>query len=133
MKDENRLRLRDWTGNNVNSVMNFHPKMRPDLLVEGYKSILRTIYSQKAYFERVKTFLREYRLPSGPQSKIKGRDIVAFLKAIWSLGILEKERSYFWKLVLHVLRYFPSKLPHALSLAIRGFHFRYITAVVTST
>ena len=34
--------------------------MDPDVLHEGYQQILSHIYAPRAYYERVRTFLREY-------------------------------------------------------------------------
>ena len=60
LKGENRL-VRNFSGNNTDCTMNFIPKMNYEVLVTGYHSILNTIYSPHHYYERVKTFLREYR------------------------------------------------------------------------
>ena len=62
LKDENRL-LKIMSGDNMDGSINFIPKMKTQQLLQGYKQILTTIYSQKEYYERVRTFLREYQLP----------------------------------------------------------------------
>jgi len=51
---------------------------------------------------------------------------VALLKSFWVLGIKEKERSYFWKLLFWCLFRKPKTLPMAVRLAILGFHFRKV-------
>src|SRR5215471_140420 len=48
---EGRL-LGESTGNNTNCSLNFVPKMDPRRLVEGYQSIMRTIYSPREYYQR---------------------------------------------------------------------------------
>ncbi len=130
LKKENRL-LSDWTGNNVDSGLNFIPRMNPQTLVEGYKTILRTIYSQKAYFERIITFLKEYKKPRRAGRGTGIREIKAFLRALIHLGLLEKGRWYFWKLMAHVLRNYPEKFSFAMDLAIKGFHYRKVSASIT--
>ena len=42
--DEGRM-LNDFTGNNTDFSINFIPKMDPEKLLDGYKAILKTIYS----------------------------------------------------------------------------------------
>ena len=129
LKKENRL-IAGWNGNNVDSSLNFIPKMKQQLLVEGYRTILRTIYSQKAYFERIVTFLREYKIPGKTGSGVRFREIKAFIKALFRLGVVENGRQYFWKLLVHVLRNCPRNFGFAVDLAIRGFHYRKITAAI---
>lgn len=127
MRDEDRL-LDAFTGNNVSSAaLNFKPRMQPQLLVDGYKRIIRTIYSGRSYFERVVTFLREYRLPE-TRARISLVDVGAVVKAVWKLGVVDPEKSYFWRLLGHTLRNFPQKLPQAITLAIKGFHLRAVAA-----
>ncbi|MBN1687167.1 MAG: DUF4070 domain-containing protein [Spirochaetales bacterium] len=130
LKHEGRL-VDSWNGNNVDSSLNFIPRMGSEALVDGYKSILRTIYSQKAYFERIVTFLKEYRKPEKAGRKVGMREIKAFLRALFHLGLLEKGRWYFWKLMAHVLRNYPGSFPFAMDLAIRGFHYRKVAASIT--
>ena len=67
LKKENRL-LPGGTGNNTDGSTNFTPKMGRETLTNGYKHILNTIYAPKPYYERVKTFLKEYK----PKGKRKG-------------------------------------------------------------
>jgi hypothetical protein len=110
--------------------MNFIPKMKPGLLLEGYRNILQTIYSQKAYFERLVTFFREFKEPRKIGNGIKLPEIRAFLKAVIRLGVLERGRRYFWRLLIHVIRRCPESFGLAVDLAIRGFHYRRITASI---
>ncbi len=125
MKDEKRL-LSTTSGNNVDTSLNFVPKMSAKALVQGYRRIQQTIYSPQAYFERIVTFLSEHRLlPFSPQ-KFSWLDLRAFLRAVWKLGILDKGRRYFWKLLLLVGKRFPKKLPQAVTLAVQGFHLRRV-------
>jgi len=129
MKDENRL-IDGWNGNNVNGSLNFHPRMHPDLLVEGYKRIIRTIYSGGSYLERALTFLKEYKLPASRAGRLSLEQITAAVKALWRLGVIDPEKSYFWQLLRQTLRDFPQKLPQALTLAIKGYHLRAVAATI---
>ena len=49
MQKEGRL-LDDISGNNTDGTMNFKPKMDPNILQEGYRHILATIYAPRAYY-----------------------------------------------------------------------------------
>ncbi len=126
LKKENRL-LKDFTGDNTDCSLNFIPKMDRETLINGYKHILDTIYSPGHYYERVKTFLKEYK----PRGEIAGRlqfyHLKAFVKSIWFLGIREKGRRYYWKLFLSTLLKQPRKFPLAISLSVYGYHFRKVT------
>ncbi len=129
LKKENRL-TSIMSGDNMDGSMNFIPKMNYQKLLQGYQKILRTIYSQKEYYERVKTFLREYHLPSLRPPKLTFCEIKAFFKSLWILGIVEKGRTYFWKLLLFSLFKYPQKFSLAVSMAIYGFHFRRIIETI---
>ena len=131
----NRLRLENrlvdgWNGNNVDLSLNFIPKMKQQLLIEGYRTILRTIYSQKAYFERIVTFLKEFSIPRKVGNGVRYSETKAFFKVLFRLGVAEKGCIYFWKLLLYVARNCPKNFPLAMALAIRGFHYRTVTASI---
>jgi radical SAM superfamily enzyme YgiQ (UPF0313 family) len=66
MKKENRLLKDDFSGDNMDSSLNFVPKMNREALLSGYRSVLNTIYSPKHYYERIKVLLREYKPKSKP-------------------------------------------------------------------
>jgi radical SAM superfamily enzyme YgiQ (UPF0313 family) len=129
LRKENRL-LRDCTGDNTDCSLNFIPKMNMETLISGYRNILRTIYSPKLYYERVITFLKEYK-PKQLRKKISLRFfyVKAFLKSIWVLGIQGQERLYYWKLISWTLLRRPRFFSLAISFAIYGFHFRKIAGI----
>ena len=62
LKREGRL-IGDTSGDNVDGTTNFIPRMDMEKLREGYKEILRHIYAPGPYYQRVRTFLREYHPP----------------------------------------------------------------------
>lgn len=126
LKKEERL-LNDPTGDNTDFSINFIPKMNIETLMNGYKKILNTIYSPKHYYKRVITFLKGYK-PKPLKKKINFNfcDLNAFLKSIWSLGIIGKERLHYWKLISWTLVRRPRFFHLAVSLTIYGFHFRKI-------
>ncbi|MBN1558722.1 DUF4070 domain-containing protein [candidate division KSB1 bacterium] len=123
LKAEKRL-LHLSTGDNMDGSLNFIPKMDYQKLVRGYKHILETIYSPKEYYKRVRTFLNEYRLPQ--PSKITLTDFRAFIRSLWKIGIFDRGRRYYWRLLGHTLVRYPHKFGTAVTLAIYGFHFRRV-------
>jgi hypothetical protein len=90
-------------------------------LLTGYQKIIRNIYSGKAYYERVLTFLKQYDPPSvQPWSFDK---IMALIKSIIYLGILKKNRIYFWKIFFWSIFNKPKTFPLAVTYSIYGYHF----------
>ena len=125
LRRENRL-IRAFTGDNTDLHLNFVPKMKYATLINGYKQILSTIYSPKQYYERIKAFLREYRPAIRRKNRIRFHQLIAFLKSVWVLGLKEKERKYYWRLILLTLLKNPRKLPISISLSVYGYHFRKV-------
>ena len=122
LKRENRL-LEDMSGDNVDGTTNIITTMSIDRLREGYKQILQTIYSPQYYYQRVKTFLREYQPPK-IHTPLRFQHILAFFRSVYRLGILGKERVQYWKLLVWTLFRRPKSFPLAVTLAIYGYHFR---------
>jgi len=56
LMSENRL-TKSLTGDNMDCTMNFIPRMDIHELISGYQKVLNTIYSQKYFCKRIKTFL----------------------------------------------------------------------------
>ena len=125
LKEENRL-LRGSSGDNTDFSLNFIPKMNYETLISGYKHILNTIYSPKQYYERIKTLLKEYKPRGIAKGRIRLYHVKAFTKSIWFLGIREKGRRYYWKLLILTLLKWPRSFTLSVTLAIYGFHFRKI-------
>jgi hypothetical protein len=125
---ENRL-TGSFGGNNTDYSINFTPKMNPNTLTEGYREIVSTIYSPKQYYERVKTFLREYRPSTRNWGTIRWEHVGALFGALWMLGVKEKGRTDYWKLMTWTVFKRPRLFPVSMSLAIYGFHFRKVAAI----
>jgi radical SAM superfamily enzyme YgiQ (UPF0313 family) len=111
------------TGNNLDGTTNFVPRMNRETLREGYQRLVRFLYAPGPYYQRIRTFLREYRAPriSGP---LNGRYLVAFFRANLRLGVLGRERFHYWSLLLWTFCRRPALLPLAVTLSVYGYHFR---------
>jgi radical SAM superfamily enzyme YgiQ (UPF0313 family) len=127
LEKENRL-LPGGTGDNTDGTTNIIPKMRFDILINGYKQVLSEIYSPKKYYERIHTFLKEYQ----PNEKIRRgfKLSLSKLRALFEvtifLGIKDRARIDYWKMVFAILRKYPRYFSIAVTLAAQGFHFRKV-------
>jgi len=127
LKETKRLIKRTTGDNTRTAVLNFTPKMDKNTLLTGYKKVLSTIYTPKSYYERIKTFLREYKPVKIKTKKIRIYHIRALIGSIWWLGIKQRGRHYFWKLILWSLFRRPSLFPYAIGFSLAGIHFRAIS------
>ncbi len=125
LKKEQRL-LKETSGNNTDFSTNFVPRMDYDLLINGYKKVLNTLYSPKYYYERIRTFLREYTPPQKKMLRFRLNYISAFIRSIIVLGFIGKERFHYWRLLFWTMFSRPRLLPQAVTLSIYGFHFRKV-------
>jgi radical SAM superfamily enzyme YgiQ (UPF0313 family) len=130
LKRENRI-VSGFDGSNT--ACNFIPKMNYKTLVEGYKHILNTIYAPRQYYERIRTFLKEYRPHSKMRLNFNFAHIKVLWKTFWILGVGERGRKYYWRLVLSTLLRRPRVFPLAIKLAIYGYHFRRVVEKYVKT
>jgi radical SAM superfamily enzyme YgiQ (UPF0313 family) len=129
LESENRL-LNDFATDNTNGSTNFIPRMNYGELIAGYSGLVKTIYSQKEYYQRLKHLLTNYKQPSWNKNKIKLKEIRAFIMLIWLLGTLEKGKKYFWKLLVYSLFRHLNKFQLAMTMAVYGYHFRKVAAKI---
>ncbi len=113
------------TGDNADCTTNIIPAMNLDRLMEGYKTILRNIYASEPYYQRVRTFLREYQPPK-IATRLQIKDLMPFLRSVLHLGIAGRERFHYWKLLLWTYFHRPRLMPIAVTLAVYGRHFRIL-------
>lgn len=125
MEQQGRLK-HEMTGDNTDGTTNIIPLMDPKVLFEGYKQLIGDLYSPKLFYERVRTFLKEYNPISAPVS-IEPQEIYAFFRSVYLLGIVSSDRSHYWKLFFWSLFRQPKKFALAITFSIYGYHFRKIT------
>ena len=122
MMSENRLTTPP-TGDNMDCTMNFIPAMDIHELIGGYQKVLNTIYSQKYYCKRIKTFLANYNFTEKAPFKVRLCNIKALILSTWRIGIIEKGKFHYWMLIIWSLKN-PRLLPLAVRFSIYGYHFR---------
>lgn len=125
LKKEGRL-LSAASGDNTDFSINFKPKMNHETLISGYRKVVHTIYSPKHYYARVRKFLKEYKPKQAKTFHFRFSHLEAGFKSIFRLGIIGRERIYYWKLFFWSLFRRPRLFPLAITLTIYGFHFRKI-------
>lgn len=116
------------TGNNTDCTLNFVPKMNETRLIEGYKTILRNIYSPKEYYRRALDCLsRFHRDRIEPRQTTLREDLAALSNIIITLGIRDSSRVQFWSYFYQLVRHHTRDIAHGLTLAAMGYHFRQVT------
>ena len=99
--------------------------MDPRLLVEGYRSILRTIYSSREYYQRaLETLRRVSGTAPEPNRYSLVHGLMTFTRIIVRLGVLDEERREFWKFFGRSLAHHREQFAHSMRLAVMGYHFR---------
>ena len=103
----------------------FKPSLSKEYLVNGYRNLMKKLYEPRHYYARIRTFLKSHR-PTGPRLRLSRADFNAFVKSFWVLGVWHRGRVGYWRLFLGTLIRRPRQFPHAIELAILGYHFRRV-------
>jgi radical SAM superfamily enzyme YgiQ (UPF0313 family) len=125
LKKENRI-LPRGSGDNTDGSTNFVPKMGREALATGYKHVVDTIYAPKQYYERIKTFLSEYRPGNRRRLTISPVELIGLIRSTWALGVKERGQIYYWRLVAWTLLKKPKTFPLSVAFAAEGLHFRKV-------
>jgi len=126
MVQEGRL-LNSGNGDNADGQTNLVPGMGLEVARRGYHEVLARLYAPRAYYQRIRTFLREYRVPrlEAPlELAVIWGNLRSFVASVTLLGIIGRERFEYWKLLVWTLSHRPRALRIAITLAIYGHHFR---------
>jgi radical SAM superfamily enzyme YgiQ (UPF0313 family) len=115
----------DFSGDNVDGRTNIIPTMGLDHLTDGYRAIMKQIYSPSKFYQRVRGILKELKVPVATVP-VDLQRFLAFFRACLRLGILGKERFQYWYLLMWTIVRRPRLLPLAVTLSIYGFHYRKI-------
>ena len=125
LKAENRLTT-EVTGSNTDLSMNFIPKMNYNELMEGYKTIIKNIYTAKPYYKRIRQLLLNYRRQHVGQKKIEFSYLIGFVKSIIIIGILNKGQGEYWKFLIWTLLRRPGSFIDAMTYVVYGYHYRTV-------
>jgi radical SAM superfamily enzyme YgiQ (UPF0313 family) len=123
-------------GDNTDDKLNFLPHMDAAQLVEGYRSVLKRIYSCEAYYERVKLYLsRTHPRNSGRKTRQQWLTVGnarAFVTSIIRQGVFGRHRWSYWKFLLTVATRYRHCVGAAMTLAVMGYHFQVMTRRLSS-
>jgi radical SAM superfamily enzyme YgiQ (UPF0313 family) len=112
-------------GNNTGSQLNFLPRMSSDRLLEGYRNVLRRIYSSEAWYERVAHYLSvcrpEYR------GQVSLSNLRALFLSILRQGILHRSRGSYWRFLFAAVTRHRRSFGAAMTMAVMGYHFQVVT------
>lgn len=123
-------RLLPWgTGNNTDGSTNIVPKMGLERLVNGYRQVMATIYSPGEYYDRIRTFFREYEPRRTRKMSYSPRYIGALLRCMWTVGVRQRGRAEFWRLFAWTLRHKPRCFHLYITFAIQGYHYRRVASL----
>lgn len=121
---EGRL-LGEASGNNTNCSLNFVPKMNAARLIEGYQSIMRTIYKPSEYYQRALESLKRTTQQGFEPTRFNTIGaLAAFSRLTLRLGVLDRERKEFWRFLGRIAVRHRSQFPQSMRLAAMGYHFR---------
>jgi radical SAM superfamily enzyme YgiQ (UPF0313 family) len=116
-------------GDNTCDRLNFLPRMDSARLVEGYRSVLKRIYSCEAYYERVKLYLSRThpQRTQGRQRWLTPGNARAFVTSIVRQGVFGRQRWSYWKFLAAVATRYRHCIGAAMTLAVMGYHFQVMT------
>ena len=126
LEKEGRL-LDASTGNNTDCTINFVPRMDATRLVEGYKNLVRQIYSPREYYQRALDCLSRLRSGAEPRRSTFLEDARSLFNVLLTLGVRDRSRLQFWRYFYELVRHHTDNFAHGLTLAAMGYHFRRIT------
>jgi radical SAM superfamily enzyme YgiQ (UPF0313 family) len=141
LRNEGRI-LDAGAGDNTGDKLNFLPHMDADKLIEGYRSVLKRIYSSSAYYERVKLYLnrtqpRPSQRPPGHRAShqqwLTRGNARAFVTSILRQGVFGRQRWSYWKFLLTVATRYRHCVGAAMTLAVMGYHFQVMTRRLSQT
>jgi radical SAM superfamily enzyme YgiQ (UPF0313 family) len=136
LQKEGRI-LDEGGGNNTSDHLNFLPHMDATRLVEGYRSVLKRVYSCEAYYERVKLYLNRTQPKPGeqlPKQTWLTRDNArALVTSILRQGVFGRYRWSYWKFLLTAATRYRRCFGAAMTLAVMGYHFQVMTRKLLKT
>lgn len=128
LQREGRL-LEESTGNNDSITLNFVTEMDRQVLIDGYKKVLTTLYDPtlKNYFERCLTMLDHVKPGEHSVRSVGKTELMAIAKS-FKRQIFSRQGPAYLKFLWKVLDERPRMFPEAVRLAIAGYHFEKVTS-----
>lgn len=124
MKVQNRLKENfDFDENKSNIVL----KMNQDVFNDGFHYLIKSVYSPEFVWKRAKTallysFNTKVSIPI--KRKIALNDFSTLVRIFWFIGIKEKTRKYFWKLLFFILLNKPKRIINSFLFSVLMYQFQ---------
>lgn len=133
LEQEGRL-LSESTGNNVEIALNFEPELDRDVLIDGYRRVLSTLYGPRleSYFARCQTLLARLGQRPRHSRQPKHAEITGFLRSVW-LQLFSRQGPAYARFLARVVLTHPSQLPEAARMTIKGWHLQRFTQQMLAT
>lgn len=136
LKAEGRL-LADSDGNNQTLDVNFVPVMARDTLLNGYKRLLKDIYTPKNYFERCKEVTKRYPesrwvIAGQPPRKITWEDVKSVVRSLF-IQTFSSYGIHYLKFLAWTFKFNKVFLRDAIYNAVRGHHYFKMTRIIQRT
>jgi radical SAM superfamily enzyme YgiQ (UPF0313 family) len=124
LEREGRL-LGEASGNNTSCTLNFKTRMDPAVLIQGYQTIMRTIYSPREYYQRaLESMERTDHQAVEPQQYNVISGFTALVRVLVKLGLFDDKRMEFWRFISQSLINDKTRIAESFRLAAMGYHFR---------
>jgi len=95
---------------------NIAPAMGEEKLLKGFLEVIGGIYPPEFAYLRLQQFFKNHRF-TGSQVKIKPKirfaDFWLLFRVVFLVGIKDKDRKYFWKLIFWTYRFNPKFIDKA--------------------
>ncbi len=138
LKQEGRVVDAGGGNNTFCDRLNFLPRMDAARLVEGYREVMKRIYSCESYYERVKLYLnRAYPKPEKDLAKktkklpgpplLTRSNLRALLNSIVRQGVFGRHQWSYWKFLASAATRYRRCFGAAMTLAVMGHHFQVMT------
>ncbi len=114
------------TGDNTDFTLNFIPKMDKKILLDGYETVINSIYGGKEYYIRVRDFIKRFTPNNKNKKKLRYIDFLAFMRSNIKLGIIDTYWKEYWNLIFWTLLNKPKLIPLAITYSVYGYHFRKV-------
>ncbi|MGA9060422.1 MAG: radical SAM protein [Terracidiphilus sp.] len=120
--------------------LNFLPRMDAAKLVEGYREVLKRIYSCEAYYERVKVYLNRAHPKPAKGERVKKQaspplltrdNMRALANSIVRQGVFGPHQWSYWKFLASAVTKYRRCFGAAMTLAVMGHHFQVMTRKLT--
>jgi hypothetical protein len=97
--------------------------------VTGYKSILRSIYDTREYYDRALECMKRVSLevPKSQRGSSIIHDLSVLTRITLRLGVRDPDRMEYWRFMVQTLAHHRAAFAHAMRLAAMGYHFRKLT------